>query len=79
MSIESAFKAEKLDFPYMNQPEPPGVYAYISHDKNHVAWITCPHCGKRQFPLTEGAIIKGQMFKCKGSSCKREYLVDIDN
>lgn len=78
MSIESAFKAEGLDFPYMNPPEPPDGRAYISYDKNNVTWVRCPWCGKRQFPLTQGAVIKGQIFKCKGSNCKREFLVNVE-
>lgn len=61
-----------------NKPELPDRQAYISYDKNNSPWITCPRCGKRAFPLTKGAVIKGQMFKCKGSSCKREFLVNVE-
>lgn len=77
MSIQSAIEAEGISFPYMNAPEPPDGQAYISYDKNNAPWVTCPYCAKRQFPLTKGAVIKGQVFKCKGSKCKREFLVNI--
>lgn len=78
MSIESAFKSEGIDFPFMNPPVPPDGQAYISYDKNNAPWVICPWCCKRAFPLTKGAIIKGQMFKCKGSNCKREFVVNIE-
>lgn len=63
---------------YMNRPEPPDGQAYISYDKNNAPWVTCPWCGKRQFPLSKGAVIKGQVFRCKGSNCKREFLVNVE-
>lgn len=78
MSIESALKAEGLDFPYMNPPELPDGQAYISYDKNNSPWVTCPWCGKRQFPLSKGAVIKGQVFKCKGSNCKQKFMVNLE-
>lgn len=63
---------------YMNRPEPTDGRAYIFYDKKNTPWVTCCFCGKRAFPLTKGAVIKGQVFKCKGSSCKREFLVNIE-
>lgn len=41
-------------------------------------WIKCPMCGKFQFPLTDGAVIKGQEFKCKASWCKAIFEVNTD-
>lgn len=41
-------------------------------------WIKCPMCGKFQFPLTDGAVIKGQEFKCKASWCKASFEVNTD-
>lgn len=61
---------------FMNKPEPPDGQAYLETDKG-IRWICCPFCGKKQFPLTDGAIIKGQMFRCKGSNCKRDYEVNM--
>ena len=57
---------------YMNAPLPHNGQAYIQID-----WICCCHCGKRQFPLTPGAHITGQKFKCKGSNCKMEFEVNV--
>lgn len=40
-------------------------------------WVFCPYCYKRQFPITTGAKIKGQIFRCKGSTCKKEFEVNV--
>lgn len=64
----------------MNPPESPDGQAYIQRDyKTGIDWICCCHCGKRQFPLTPGAHITGQKFKCKGSGCKQIFEVNIKN
>lgn len=63
---------------YMNPPEPHNGQAYIQHDyKTDKEWICCPYCGKRQFPLSDGAKIENQVFLCKGSNCKKEYVVNV--
>lgn len=63
---------------YMNKPEQNDGKAYIQHDfKNGKEWVCCPHCGKRQFPLSDGAIIQNQIFLCKGSNCKKEFVVNV--
>ena len=63
---------------YMNVPLPHNGQAYIQRDyKTGVDWVCCPHCAKRQFPLTPGAKISGQKFKCRGSNCKREFEVNV--
>lgn len=41
-------------------------------------WVKCPFCGKRAFMVTPGAVIKGQIFKCRGSSCKKEFEVNYN-
>lgn len=62
----------------MNPPEPHNGQAYMQYDrKTGKNWIHCPHCGKRQFPMTDGASIKGQVFKCKASDCKQEFVVNV--
>lgn len=38
-------------------------------------WVTCPHCGKRQFPVTPMTRIQHLWYKCK--RCKEEMLIDI--
>ena len=83
MSITDAIKdMEKhmgMDFgKYMNEPLPHNGQAYIQRDyKTGIDWICCCYCAKRQFPLTPGAHITGQKFKCKGSNCKMEYEVNV--
>lgn len=66
------------DFPYMNKPVPPDGQAYIQRDyKTGQDWVHCCWCGKKQFPLTPGAKIQGQKFKCKGSGCKQIFEVNV--
>ena len=40
-------------------------------------WVICPFCHKRQFPITLGAKIVGQKFKCKGSKCHKIFEVNV--
>lgn len=58
---------------YMTPPQEINGEAYseLYGDK---FWIHCPFCGKKQFPLSEGAIIQNQVFQCK--KCKQEFLVN---
>lgn len=37
-------------------------------------WITCPHCGKKQFPYDDNTIIKYLKWKCK--RCKEVFEID---
>lgn len=62
---------------FMNLPDSSGYTAKIE-EVGLAKWITCPFCGKRQFPITVGAVIKGQHFICKNSKCKKTYLVDTE-
>ena len=72
MGIDSDFSE------YMNAPLPHNNQGYVQRDyKTGIDWICCCHCGKRQFPLTPGAHITGQKFKCKGSNCKMEFEVNV--
>ena len=59
----------------MNEPIDDGYQAKIRMEGTRT-WICCPFCGKKQFPLTYGAVIKGQMFKCRGSGCKQLFEVN---
>lgn len=63
---------------FMNKPESPDGQAYISCDKKGIKWVSCPWCGKRQFELSEGAIIRNQRFKCKASLYKKEFMVNLE-
>ena len=60
---------------YMNKPDSSEYQAEFI-DLGGRKWIQCPFCKKKQFPLTSGAVIIGQMFICKGSKCKKEYEVN---
>ena len=72
MGIDSDFSE------YMNAPLPHNNQGYVQRDyKTGILWICCPYCGKKNFPLTPGAHITGQKFKCKGSNCKMEFKVNV--
>lgn len=59
----------------MNEPDTTGYQSEIRTIGTE-KWVICPHCGKKQFPLTAGAIIRGQQFQCKRSSCKQTFEVN---
>ena len=72
MGIDSDF-AE-----YMNAPLPHNNQGYVQRDyKTGKDYVMCPYCAKKQFPLTPGAHITGQKFKCKGSNCRKEFEVNV--
>lgn len=72
MGIDSDFSE------YMNAPLPHNNQGYVQRDyKTGIDWVMCPYCAKKQFPLTPGASITGQKFKCKGSNCKMEFEVNV--
>ena len=72
MGIDSDFSE------YMNEPLPHNNQGYVQRDyKTGKDYVMCPYCAKKQFPLTPGAHITGQKFKCKGSNCKMEYEVNV--
>ena len=63
---------------YMSAPLPHNNQGYVQRDyKTGEDWVHCCWCGKKQFPLTPGAHITGQKFKCKGSNCKMEFEVNV--
>ena len=63
---------------FMNRPLPHNGQAYIQRDyKTGKDYVMCPYCAKKQFPLTPGAHITGQKFKCKGSGCKQIFEVNV--
>lgn len=64
---------------YMNTPETHNGHAYAQTDyKTGLTYIHCCHCGKKQFPLNEGAVIKNLVWKCKSSSCKKEFIINVE-
>ena len=83
MSITDAIKyMEKhmeMDFSeYMNEPLQHNGQAYIQRDyKTGILWVHCCHCGKKQFSITEETKIHKLPWKCKGSSCRKEFEVNV--
>lgn len=44
---------------------------------NEKWWVSCPYCGKRQFPISSFTHIFDLSWKCKGSNCKKEFKINI--
>ena len=63
---------------YMHKPLPPSNQAYVQRDyKTGILWECCPHCGKRNFSITEETRIHKLLWKCKASGCRKEFEVNV--
>lgn len=52
--------------------------AYVQKDYNTgILYVLCPHCGKRNLVIKECTSISNLEIKCKGSSCKKMFVVNI--
>lgn len=77
MSIKSAFESEGIDFSQvMNPPEPWDGSAQIK-TVNGEKWVSCPYCGKRALKILPTTKIHRMPYKCKGSNCKKEFMVNV--
>ena len=63
---------------YMNAPLPHNNQGYVQRDyKTGILWVCCPHCGKRNFSITEETRIHKLPCKCKASKCSKDFEVNI--
>ena len=63
---------------YMNAPLPHDNQGYVQRDyKTGILWECCPHCGKRNFSITEETRIHKLSWKCKASKCRRDFEVNV--
>ena len=63
---------------YMNAPLPHNNQGYVQRDyKTGILWVCCPHCGKRNFSITEETRILKLPWKCKASNCRKEFEVNV--
>lgn len=63
---------------YMNEPIPHNNQGYVQRDyKTGIDWVCCPHCGKRNFSITEETRIHKLPWKCKASKCRKEFEVNV--
>ena len=61
---------------FMNAPEQTHK-SYLRYDKQGLKWVSCPYCGKKQFLVNDGTKIINLPWKCKGSNCKQEMIVNV--
>lgn len=77
MSIKTALESEGVDFSeYMNIPEPWDGKAMVRKDNGNT-WIVCPYCGKKALKILSTTKIYRMPYKCKGSNCKKEFMVNV--
>ena len=77
MSIKSALESEGIDFSeYMNPPEPWNGQALI-RNINGTKYACCPFCQKKALLISPETKIQHLKLKCKGTSCKKEFEVNV--
>lgn len=63
---------------HMNAPLPHNNQGYVQRDyKTGKLYVCCPHCSKKNFMITNETKIHKLPWKCKGSSCKKEFEVNV--
>ena len=85
MSITDAIKdmekhmgMDKNFSEYINAPLPHNNQGYVQMDyKTGILWVSCPHCGKRNFSITEETRIHKLPWKCKASKCRKDFEVNV--
>lgn len=41
-------------------------------------WVVCPYCYKKLIKLLPDTKIHNMPYKCKGSKCQKEFLVNVE-
>ena len=63
---------------YMNAPLSHNNQGYVQRDyKTGKLYVCCPHCSKKNLMITEETRIHKLPWKCKSSSCKKEFEVNV--
>ena len=62
----------------MNLPEHNlDIVADIKIFPNLSQWVICPFCGKKAIKILPDTKIHKMPYKCKGSKCQKEFLVNV--
>lgn len=77
MSIQAAFSENGLPFP-MNLPEAGWDGIADTRRFDDGLWIVCPYCFKKQIKILPDTKIHKMPYVCKGSKCKKEFLVNVE-
>lgn len=79
VSIQSVSEKPKSDFPFMNPPTDgwDGI-ANIKAFPDLSRWVVCPYCGKKAIRVLPETKIHKMPYKCRGSKCKKEFLVNVE-
>lgn len=57
---------------YMNKPETVNVKVEIED-----GYVICPFCKKKLFKVWSDTRISNLPYKCKGSNCKKEFVINL--
>lgn len=78
LDITHEMVGDKDEFVHMNSTLPHHGQAYIQKDyKNGELYVMCPYCGKKNLMIKDNTSISNIEMKCKGSNCKKIFLVNI--
>lgn len=62
----------------MNPPE--GGWDGIADIKifeDGARWVVCPYCFKKNIKVLSDTKIKHMPWKCKGSNCRKDFIVNV--
>lgn len=76
MSIKSALESEGIDFSQVMNPPLPMKQAKLKEISGQM-WACCPYCHKKAILIHPTTKIKDLSFMCKGSNCKKEFMVNV--
>jgi len=62
---------------YMSHPAWDGI-AEITKYPNGESWICCPYCKLKLIKVLPETKIHMMPYKCKGSKCKGEFIVNVE-
>lgn len=54
------------------------IVANIKIFPNLSQWVVCPFCGKKAIKILSYTKIHKMPYKCKGSKCQKEFLVNVE-
>lgn len=80
MSMREVIESmERDDFSeYMNPPKlGRGGVADVKIFPDLSQWVVCPFCGKKVIKIFPDTKIHKMPYKCKGSKCQKEFLVNV--
>ena len=54
----------------------PSSFLALKNGGRMQLWVTCPHCGKKQFPVSEDTTIINLTWRCRHTQCRQSFTVN---